>query len=190
LMTTVISKYWWVFTLRGLIAMAFGLVTLLWSTLTLYEMVLLFGFFALFDAGLTIFTCSARGKDKGRWPLLFEGMAGLAVCVIVFVVSNLGSRLWPRLADIMLVYYIAGWAILTGLFKAITAFRLRKEVKEEWVLGLGGVVSILAGLILILHAESGAVAVAWLIGIFAIVLSICLTFLGLKFREMWFNLKK
>jgi uncharacterized membrane protein HdeD (DUF308 family) len=183
-MIRVISKYWWILTLRGLIATAFGLAVLLWPALTLRDMVFLFGSFVLLDAGLTLFTAIVKVNDTGRWPLLFEGGVGSAVCVTVLVYSNIGSMLWPRIAAAMLVYYIAAWAILTGLFKMITSFRLRKEINGEWILGLCGVASILAGVILIFRADSGVLAAAWLIGVFAIILGILLIFFGLKFRGM------
>lgn len=182
-MIRVISKYWWILTLRGFVAMSFGLAALLWPALSLREMIFLFGFFALLDAGLTLFTAIVKVKDKGIWPLLFEGGVGSVVCVTVLVYSNIGSMLWPRIASTMLVYYIAWWAILTGLFKTITAFRLRKETDGEWILGLCGVASILAGVILMFRAGLGVLAVAWLIGAFAIFLGILLMIFGLKFRR-------
>ena len=188
-MIRAISKYWWVFTLRGVIAILFGLGALFWPALTLGVMVLLFGFFALFEGILTIITSLREGSEKGGWALLFEGIAGILVCVIVLLGSSIGSMLWPRVAAVMLVYYIAGWAILAGLFKIITAFRIRREVKGEWMLGLSGLISILVGLILILRPEAGVLAVAWLIGIFAIILGIFLTLLGLKFRGIGSGVK-
>lgn len=183
-MIRTISKYWWVFILRGLITIVFGLAALLWPALTLGVMVLLFGLFALFEGLLTILTSFGKGDEKGGWTFLLEGLVGLLVCVIVLLGSSLGSILWPRVAAVMLVYYIAGWAILAGLFKTITAFRIRTEVKGEWVLGLSGLISILVGLILILRPGAGVLAVAWLIGIFAIILGIIQLLLGLKFRKI------
>jgi uncharacterized membrane protein HdeD (DUF308 family) len=183
-MIRAISKYWWVFLLRGLIATTFGLAALFWPTLTLGVMILLFGLFALFEGGLTIVTSFGKGDEKGGWTLLFEGVAGLLVCVIVLLGSIIGSILWPGVAAVMLVYYIAGWAILAGLFKTITAFRIRAEAKGEWVLGLSGLISILVGLILILRPGVGVLAVAWLIGIFAVILGIFQLLLGLKFRKI------
>jgi uncharacterized membrane protein HdeD (DUF308 family) len=183
----VIAKYWWVYTLRGIIAMIFGLVTLFRSTLTLYEVVMLFGIYALFDAGLTIATCFGKGMGKGAWPILLEGVMGSVGCFFVLVISNLGSLLWPQVAATMLMFYIAGWAITTGLFKTITAFKLRQEVKAEKILGLAGVISILLGMILIARAGSGVLAVTWLIGIYAIVLSILLILMSLQFRRMTFK---
>jgi uncharacterized membrane protein HdeD (DUF308 family) len=181
-MIRAISKYWWVFTLRGLMAIAFGLAVLLWPALTLDVVALLFGVFVLFEGVLTIVTSIGMGDQKGGWSFMFEGLAGLLVCVIVLLGTRLGSMLWPRVATVMFVYYIAGWAILAGLFKIITAVRIRDEVEEAWLLGLSGLISIVVGLILMLRAGSGVLAMAWLIGSLTIILGVCLTLLGLKVR--------
>ena len=183
-MIRAISKYWWIFTLRGVIAILFGLGALLWPALTLGVMVFLFGFFALFEGILTIVTSFKKGDEKGGWTLLLEGLAGLLVCVIVLLGTSIGAMLWPRVAAVMLVFYIAGWAILAGIFKILTAFRIRKEVKGEWILGLSGLISLLVGLMLILRPGAGVVAVAWLIGLYAIILGIFQLLLGLKFRKI------
>ena len=188
-MIRAVSKYWWIFSLRGIIAIVFGLAALLWPALTLGVMVLLFGFFALLEGLLTVVTSFGKGDEKGGWTLLFEGLVGLLVCVIVLLGTSIGSILWPKVAAVMLVYYIAGWAILAGLFKIITAFRIRKEVKGEWILGLNGLVSILVGVILILRPEAGVLAVAWLIGILAVIVGIFQLLLGLKFRKIGSSLK-
>ena len=179
-----ISKYWWVFNLRGIIAIVFGLAALLWPALTLGVIVLLFGLFALLEGLLTVISSFGKGDEKGGWTLLLEGLVGLLVCVIVLLGTSLGSMFWPKVAAVMLVYYIAGWAMLAGLFKIITAFLIRSEVKGEWVLGLSGLISILVGLILIFRPGAGVLAVAWLISIFAIILGIFQSLLGLKFRKM------
>jgi uncharacterized membrane protein HdeD (DUF308 family) len=136
-MARAIAEYWSIFILRGLIAMALGLAILLRSSPTLFEMILLFGFFALFDACLTIFLFYVQAGGKGGWAVLLEGAVGLALSIFILVWSNLGSMLWPRVASAMLVYYIACWAVVTGLFKTLAAFRLREEVEGSWILGLG-----------------------------------------------------
>ncbi len=183
-MIRAVSKYWWVFSLRGIIAIVFGLAALFWPALTLGVMVLLFGLFALFEGLLAILTSFGKGDEKGGWTLLLEGLVGLLVCVIVLLGTSIGSIFWPKVAAVMLVYYIAGWAILAGIFKILTAFRIRKEVKGEWILGLNGLVSILVGVILILRPEAGVLAVAWLIGILAVIVGIFQLLLGLKFRKI------
>jgi uncharacterized membrane protein HdeD (DUF308 family) len=92
--------------------------------------------------------------------------------------------LWPKVAAVMLVYCIAGWAMLAHLFKIITAFRIRNEVKGERMLGLSGLISILVGLMLILRPGAGGLAVAWLIGLYAIFVGILLFLLGLKIQKI------
>jgi len=147
-------------------------------------MVLLFGLFALLEGLLTVVSSFGKGEEKGGWTLLLEGLVGLLVCVIVLLATSIGSMLWPKVAAVMLVFYIAGWAILSGLFKIITAFRIRKEVRGEWLLGLNGLVSILVGVILILRPGTGVLAMAWLIGFLAIIVGIFQLLLGLKFRRI------
>jgi uncharacterized membrane protein HdeD (DUF308 family) len=188
-MIKAVSKYWWIFSLRGIIAIVFGLAALLWPALTLGIMVLLFGLFALLEGLLTVVTSFGKGDEKGGWTLLLEGLVGLLVCVIVLLGTSIGSILWPKVAAVMLVYYIAGWAILSGLFKIITAFRIRNEVKGEWMLGLNGLVSILVGVILFLRPGAGVLAVAWLIGVLAIIVGIFQLGLGMKFRKIGSSLK-
>ena len=188
-MIKAVSKYWWIFSLRGVIAIVFGLAALLWPALTLGVMVLLFGLFALLEGLLAVVSSFGKGEEKGGWTLLIEGLVGLLVCAIVLLGTSIGSILWPKVAAVMLVYYIAGWAMLAGLFKIITAFRIRKEVKGEWMLGLNGLVSILVGVILILRPEAGVLAVAWLIGILAVIVGIFQVLLGLKFRKIGSSLK-
>jgi uncharacterized membrane protein HdeD (DUF308 family) len=186
-MIKAVSKYWWVFALRGIIAITFGLAALLWPALTLGVMVLLFGFFALLEGLLTVVTSFGKGEEKGGWTLLLEGLVGLLVCVIVLLGTSIGSMLWPKVAAVMLVYYIAGWAMLAGLIKIITAFRIRSEVKGEWMLGLSGLVSLVVGLILFVRPGTGVLAVAWLIGILAIIVGIFQLLLSLKFRKITFG---
>jgi hypothetical protein len=74
--------------------------------------------------------------------------------------------------------------------KILTAFRIRTEVKGEWLLGLNGLVSILVGVILILRPGTGVLAVAWLIGVLAVIVGIFPLFLGLKFRRIGPSLKQ
>jgi uncharacterized membrane protein HdeD (DUF308 family) len=188
-MIRAVSKYWWIFSLRGIIAIVFGLAALFWPALTLGVMVLLFGLFALLEGLSAVVTSFGKGDEKGGWTLLLEGLVGLVVCVIVLLGTSVGSIFWPKVAAVMLVYYIAGWAMLAGFFKIITAIRIRNEVKGEWMLGLSGLVSLLVGVILIIRPGAGVLAVAWLIGVLAIIVGIFQLILGLKFHKIGSSVK-
>jgi hypothetical protein len=90
---------------------------------------------------------------------------------------------WPGITTLVLLWWIAAWALVTGVLEIIAAVRLRREVQGEWLLALGGVLSVLFGILLAVRPSEGAVAVAWLIGIYAIVFGIALLALALELRR-------
>jgi uncharacterized membrane protein HdeD (DUF308 family) len=117
----------------------------------------------------------AHRWEKYWWVLLLEGLAGIGVGLFVFI--------WPALTAVALLIFIALWAILTGVLEIAAALQLRKEMVGEWVLALAGVFSILIGILLISNPGPGAVAVIWLIGIYAILFGALLAYLGMKARR-------
>jgi uncharacterized membrane protein HdeD (DUF308 family) len=106
--------------------------------------------------------------------LLLAGVAGIALGVLTFF--N------PAITALALLFYIAVWAIATGLLEIVAAIRLRKEIEGELWLGLGGLASVLFGLLLIARPGQGALAVLWLIAAFALVFGSMLVVLALKAR--------
>jgi uncharacterized membrane protein HdeD (DUF308 family) len=106
-------------------------------------------------------------------------LAGLAA-----VVAGAFAFLWPGLTALALLYLIAAWAIVRGIFEIIAAFHLRKEIEHEWLLGLSGLVSIVLGLLLLARPGLGVLAVMWWIGAFAIVFGVLTIALGFRLRRM------
>lgn len=170
------SKYWWTFVLRGTVAILFGLAALFWPALTLVVLIYFFGFFVLFEGLLAIFASFGKREQEGWWVLLLEGIAGVLVGLLVLF--------YPGVTAFVLLIFIAVWAIFTGTFKVVDAVRLRRVIEGEWILGLTGIVSVLFGLFLLISPGAGALAIAWLIGLFAIFFGILLIALGLSFRRM------
>ena len=79
--------------------------------------------------------------------------------------------------------FIAGWAIAMGVFQIIGAIRLRKEIDNEWTLGLSGAVAVLFGIILLVAPGAGALGLIWVIGAEAIVFGILLVMAALKLKN-------
>ena len=175
-MYDLLLRQWWVYVLRGIVAIAFGLVALIWPGLTLGILVFLFGIYALVEGALAAAAAISNRDVQGWWVLLFEGFVGIGAGFFAF--------LWPGITAIILLIIIALWAIVTGVLEVVAAIQLRRILTGEWVLGLIGLLSILIGVILIASPASGALAVVWVIGAYAVMFGVLLTYLGFKVKGL------
>src|SRR3712207_4343317 len=135
------AGHWWALALRGIIAILFGLAALLRPGIALEALILLFGAYALVDGVFAI--VGVFGGTRGgtpRWLLFLEGVVSILAGIIAFI--------FPGLTAIALLYLVAAWAVVTGLAEIATAIRLRREIRGEWALILGGILSVLFGLLL------------------------------------------
>ncbi len=171
-----LGQNWWAVAIRGLAAILFGVLALIWPGITFTVLVLFWGAYALVDgifAIVSVLTHHTEGNH--RWLLLLEGLAGIVAGVLTFI--------WPGITGFVLLYLIAAWAIVTGILEILAAVRLRREITNEWLLALGGTASLVFGIVIALFPAAGALAVVWLIGTYAIVFGLLLLFLGLRLRS-------
>jgi uncharacterized membrane protein HdeD (DUF308 family) len=174
-MLGILARNWWVFALRGLAAILFGILAIVWPLLTLQVLVLLFGAYALVDGVFTIIAGVASHERNQRWwMMLLEGLAGIIVGVLTFI--------WPETTALVLLYFIAAWAIITGVLEIVAAVRLRREIDNEWMMGIAGAASILFGLILFIFPGAGALSLVWLIGVYSILFGILLVVFAFRLR--------
>lgn len=176
-MRTVVAmaRWWWSYLLRGLIAIAFGVLAFLSPLWGLLVLVALFGIWALSEGMTSFFTAMrTRDTDKNWWIALLEGIVSIAAGVLALLFA-------PFAADILLLL-IAAWAIVIGVFQVYMAIRLRDEIQGEFWLGLAGVAAIVFGISAFLYPAVAALSVVWLIGSFAIVWGAFLVILGLRLR--------
>jgi uncharacterized membrane protein HdeD (DUF308 family) len=132
----------WLLLLRGIVAILFGVLTFAWPGITLLTLVLFYGAFALVDGVLAITAAVMGGAPAPRWWLAIVGLLGIAVGILTFA--------WPGVTALILLLFIAGWAIATGALQIVGAIALRKEIDNEWLLIASGVLSVLFGLILVI----------------------------------------
>ena len=127
--------------LRGVLAILFGLTAFVWPDITWVVLVLMFGIYTLVDGLVAIGTGLSRTKDSPRWwAFLVEGLISVAAAVVALI--------WPQLTGLIMVLVIATWAVLTGILEIAAAIRLRHEINNQWLLALGGLVSIVLGVLL------------------------------------------
>lgn len=170
-----IARNWWTFLVRGLLAIAFGLAALVWPDVTLLALVALFGAFALLDGVISILF-GITGRESIRWWMVIWGLVGVA--------AGIGVFLWPTIGALALVYVIAAWAILTGAMEIAAAIAWRREIRSEWVLIVAGVVSVMVGGAMALFPGTGAVALVWLIGAYAVVFGVLLVIVAFRLRDL------
>lgn len=177
-MLEILARNWWAVALRGVLALVFGVLALLWPGITVGALVLLFGAYALVDGGFAIAAALAGGRQVAgrRGWLVLEGVAGIAAGIVTFA--------WPAITALALLWLIAAWAVVTGLLEVAAAVVLRRRLRNEWLLALGGVLSVAFGVFLAVRPGQGALAVAWLIALFAILSGAALTALGLRLRRL------
>jgi uncharacterized membrane protein HdeD (DUF308 family) len=161
--------------LRGICAIIFGVLTLMWPGLSLLTLVVLYGVFALFDGGLAIGAAIMGGTPAPRWWLALVGVVGIAAGAV--------TLMWPGITGIVLLYFIAAWAIAAGVFEIVGALRLRKEIEGEWWLVAAGVVSVLFGVLILMSPGAGALSIAFAIGWFAILYGGLLIGLSLRLKK-------
>jgi uncharacterized membrane protein HdeD (DUF308 family) len=155
------AGHWWALALRGVFSILFGLAALVRPGIALEALILLFGAYALVNGAFAIvgvFGGTRRGTP--RWVLLLEG--------IVSILAGLFTLVYPGLTAFALLYLVAAWAIVTGLAQIATAIRLRQEIRGEWALILGGILSVLFGLLLAILPGVGILSLIWLIGAYAV----------------------
>jgi len=167
---------WGSVVLRGVAAVLFGVLAFAWPGITLAALVIVWGAYALAD-GVLALIAAYRVRDQGKpfWSLLIVGLLGIAAGIVTLI--------WPGMTALVLLLFIAAWAVVMGIFQIIAAIRLRKEIQGEWLLGLSGVLSVLFGIVMFVQPGAGALALIWAIAGFAIVFGVLLIWLGLKLKQ-------
>ena len=173
-----LADYWWLLLLRGLAAIAFGILAFLWPGLTLVTLTLVWGAYALADGILALWAAlAANGGETGRrWWLALGG--------VVSILAGLVAFFYTGMTALILLMFIAAWAIVIGVMLIWGAIELRKVLDDAWLIGLNGALAIAFGVLLFAHPGTGALAVVWMIGWFAVVFGILQIALAIRLKRL------
>lgn len=174
-LSEVLEQSWWAVGLRGILGIIFGLICLLNPRLAVEVFVILFAAYMLVDGAFTIASGIKAATSGERWGLLLlQGLVSIAAGVV--------AVLWPVITLVALVWIIAIWAIVSGVLLIAAAFSLNIE-HGRWWLALGGIASLVFGILLVIQPLIGAVVLTLWIGAYALVFGIFL--LVLAFQLYW-----
>jgi uncharacterized membrane protein HdeD (DUF308 family) len=174
-MNRMLAQHWWTIALRGVIAVLFGLIALAAPGLALLSLALLFGAYLLADGIIGLVVTWRASRAGLRWgPMLWEAVLNIILGLIALVV--------PGAAVFASVILLAAWALITGVLMVIAAFRLHAS-HGRWWLALGGIVSVIWGLMMAAWPPVGAVVLAWWLGIYAIFFGVALLVAAWRLRE-------
>jgi uncharacterized membrane protein HdeD (DUF308 family) len=174
-LSEVLADSWWAVGLRGVLGILFGLICLLTPGVAVEVFVILFAAYMLVDGVFAIASGIKAARNGERWGLLIlEGIVDLA--------AGLVAVLWPAITLIALIWIVAVWAIVSGALMLGAAFTLKLD-HGRWWLALGGIASIIFGILLVIEPLIGAVVLTLWIGAYALVFGIFLLILAFKLHS-------
>ena len=174
-MVETLTRNWWAWLIRGIAAIIFGILAWLWPGLTWITIAIFFGAYALVDGVFAIIaTIRAAETHQRWWPFLIEGIIGILIAAIAFYDI--------RIVIAALYLTIAAWAFLTGILELVAAVQLRKLIANEIWLILGGIASIVFGILMILYPMIGAITIIYIIAAYAIIFGFIMIGFSLRLR--------
>jgi uncharacterized membrane protein HdeD (DUF308 family) len=142
---------------RGLLAVVFGALVLAWPAITILSLAFVFAAYVLADGiGMIVSGLGARGGR--RWSYVLAGVVG--------VIAALAAAFWPGVTVLVLVLWAGAWAVVTGVLEVAAA--VSRGVAGRWMTALVGALSIVAGLLILIWPGIGALALATVLGIYAL----------------------
>ena len=175
-LSSMLQRSWWVLLVRGLAAIAFGVLTWMQPGVSTVALLVIFGAYVFVDGVLGVYA-AIKGRQQSRhwWVILIWGLVGVLVGVMTFI--N------PTITGLVLTIYIGVWAIITGVMQIIAALRLRKEIEGEWLLILSGLISVIFGGFVISQPLAGMMAMVWVIATYAVIFGVLMVVLAFRVKK-------
>jgi uncharacterized membrane protein HdeD (DUF308 family) len=153
----------WILALRGLAALVFGILAVIWPGVTLVALAILFGAYALVSGVFTMVDAFRRPQDAARRTAhVIAGVLSVAAGVLALV--------WPGITALVLVVLFGAWAVVTGALEIWAATRL----PGQWLTLVMGALTMIVGALVLMRPAIGAVALSLTIGVYAIAAGVLL----------------
>lgn len=169
-------RAWPLVAVRGAFAVLFGILTLVWPGVTVLALAIVFGVYALFDGISAIVQAFRPGDGAQRAAYGLLGVLGVIAGVLALV--------WPGATVLVLATLVGAWAVVTGVAEIVAAVRLRKQITGEAFLIVAGALSVIAGVLVLVHPIAGVLGIAVLIGVYAVLYGVMLIVLAFRLRGL------
>lgn len=170
-----IGRSWSMWLVRGIVALLFGLVALISPFATLTSLVMVAAAFMFVDGIFAFFSMFFRRDSPFWWSSFFEALVGVGI--------GLALLLWPGVGLLTFLYFLAAWAVVSGVFEIATAIRLRKVIEREWAMGFAGLSSIVFGVVILVFPGLGLIATSWMLGAYAIIFGVLMINTSINVRR-------
>ncbi len=164
------ARCWWAMGLRGLVSVIIGIIAFIWPGITITVIVMLFGVYALFDGTFTVVAALSHREWPRWWVFLIEGILGIFAGSVAFLL--------PEVTALVLFFIVGFWTFFTGILEIAAALHLPGDMPGKWVLLVGGIVSVLFGIVFLVHPAVLFYMVSWLIGGYALLFGVVLVYLS------------
>lgn len=151
--------------LRGILLVLVALLFIFFPTTSIEIAILIIGSFIILDgiiSGIGGFFYDIPGAAK----ILNLIFSVVSVILGIIVIAN------PGLTAITLLYFFAAWAIISGVFSILTTFFVKEGFKRESLTILGGLISIVLGVVLFYRPLGGIFAISYLMGFYLLFVGI------------------
>jgi uncharacterized membrane protein HdeD (DUF308 family) len=175
-MSVLIVRSWKALAFRGLVGVMLGIVPIMWPSIALTGLVMLFGLYAIVDGLLLIASASHYRKIGHAWAFAIEGIIGVTAGLVAF--------LWTGMGMLLFINLIAFWALVTGAIELALAFRLRKEPIGGLYLGAAGAASVAFGILILGWPNVSAFLIVTLLGCYALAVGVSMISFAFRMRRI------
>lgn len=177
-----VKSVWWLVLLRGIFAIILGTLAFIWPVATAVAFVWVFAFYAVIDGIVNIVQAVSTRKTDPRWVwLLTIGIVGVIAGVVVMIFPAAAGAL----ALLVLLWIVAVWAIMSGIFGIPAAASIASGGAK--VLGIVfSVLSILFGILLAIllftTPQSALIGLIYVLGAYAVLAGLVLVIIAFQAR--------
>lgn len=165
---------WVMLLVRGILAVLFGIMAMVWPSITAIALAVLWGIWALIEGVINLVAAFQRGATGKAWKIFFG---------VVSILAGLIAIIHPFDVAVVLTWILGIWFLVAAVFQGIGAFASTRS-QPRWMLLVSAVLSLLIGILFVARPGVGVLSIVFWIGIVAIIWGILLIVAAFAARRL------